>query len=218
MRTRQHDGREETWALILPDGPARPVPPTTRFAPLAPLEGTAVEGLTIELEVVAPLGDRGRAAIRAVDALGRALVLEALPPPGPRPTLGPLWRVDRHLIVAVDRPGGRRSLHAVDLSRTRARLTDREALTALAAHDLPRAIALWQRARQEDATYGDAPYNLACAYARAGNHDLAAAHLEAAIAIDAPRYRLLARLDPDLESLAEVPTSTRSVDPASASR
>lgn len=217
-------GEEELWAWALPSGPATRLALRADAAPLVPPAhtplaaqppDTPVGELRLSLEVQPALGDRGRAELRAHDTDGGSVSLERLPPPGPRPTLAALWALDRWVVVAVDRPGGRRSLHVVDRARTRARLAHQAGQRAWAAGDVRRAIAQWQAAQAADPTYGDAAYDLACAYARAGAPALARQLLEVAVGIDAPRYRRLARLDPDLATVA---TTTRSVDPAPSPR
>lgn len=216
-------GEDELWAWTLPAGPATRVatrvdgaldaPAHTALPALPP--DTALGSVRVSLAVQAPLGDRGQAALWAHDTDGGSVLLERLPPPGPRPTLAAVWSLDRWAVVAVDRPGGRRSLHVVDLARTRARLAHAAGRRAWATGDLAGAIAAWQAAQAADPTFGDAPYDLACAYARAGAPAQARQLLEVAVGIDAPRYRRLARLDPDL---ASVVTATRSVDPAASPR
>lgn len=220
----RRSGEDELWAWALPAGPATRVAVRADSAPLVPPAHTPlapqpadapVGDLRVSLEVQRPLGDRGQAALWAHDTDGGSVWLEQLPPPGPPPTLAATWVLDRWVVLAIDRPGGRRSLHVVDRARTRARLAHRAGQRAWAAGQVSGAIEAWQAARTADPTYGDAAYDLACAYARAGTPALARQLLEVAVGIDAPRYRRLARLDPDL---ASVVTATRSVDPAPSPR
>ena len=79
------------------------------------------------------------------------------------------------------------------------------------------AISHLRLVRDEDPDNDHALYMLAVAHAQRGEHTEAVAHLQRAIALN-PENRVLARRDPDLESLRDDETFLATVDGPSGSR
>lgn len=99
----------------------------------------------------------------------------------------------------------RERVHVVDIKAAQSAIENRRALDALEAGDLLRAAALLEQAVEADPRAGDAVYNLACVHARLGDLERAADELSIALAISPEIYRRIAKADPDLAAVRNLP-------------
>jgi tetratricopeptide (TPR) repeat protein len=160
-------------------------------------------GLTFSIDPT--LGDRRALHVHARSG-ATSIELVRIPIAGEvkiAPTVSSIDR--RHLIVPLF-THGQHSLHVLDAAAARSALLNKAALDFYAQGDRAQAAMLLERAVEADPRAGDAIYNLACVHALMGDLERAADELAIAVAIQPSRYRRLAKKDPDLAPLRNLPS------------
>jgi hypothetical protein len=160
--------------------------------------------LTLVSRVDPGLGDRRSMRIYG-EADGNSILLQRIPIIGATRVERIVRSPDDRFAIVVVRSNEGERFVVIDVRRAKATLLDQRAIEAYAAGDPSRAASLLERAVEVDPSAGNAIYNLACMHALLGDVHRAADELRIALSIDAGRYRLLAKNDPDLAAVRELP-------------
>lgn len=213
------ESREERAILSfdLPSGPERTIlsfdgPVTdTRMRALIREQGwrtpetwQANAALGLWFHVDEALGDRRTMAFYA-QADGVSVLLMRVPIAGSTDVDRISRSPDDTFAIIEMHTHGQKSVFVIDLRDARSTLLNKRALDAYAGGDHQGAATLLERAVEANPRAGDAIYNLACVHALLGEVYRAADELQIAFALDPARYRRLAKKDPDLAAVRELP-------------